>query len=34
MKIVEKIMLHADTAFIVWWAIYSTHNATKEMVNE
>ena len=32
MKIVEKVILYADIAFIVWWAIYSTYKAIKEML--
>lgn len=31
MKLVEKVILYADIAFIVWWAIYSTYRAIKEM---
>lgn len=34
MKIVEKTILYADVAFIVWWAIYSTYKAIKEMIDE
>ncbi|MFA7238848.1 MAG: hypothetical protein WC091_01955 [Sulfuricellaceae bacterium] len=34
MKIVEKIILYADVAFIAWWAIYSTYKAIKEMIDE
>lgn len=34
MKIVEKVILYADIAFIVWWAIYSTYKAIKEMSDE
>lgn len=34
MKAVEKIILYADIAFIVWWAIYSTYKAIKEMSDE
>ena len=34
MKIVEKIILYADVAFVVWWAIYSTYIAIKEMSDE
>ncbi len=34
MKAVEKVILYADVAFIVWWAIYSTYKAIKEMVDE
>lgn len=33
MKIVEKVILYADIAFIVWWAIFSTYKAIKEMMN-
>lgn len=33
MKTVEKAILYADVAFIVWWAIYSTYKAIKEMVD-
>jgi hypothetical protein len=34
MKTVEKVILYADIAFIVWWAIYSTYKAIKEMIRE
>lgn len=34
MKAVEKAILYADVAFIVWWAIWSTYKAIKEMINE
>ena len=34
MKVLEKIILYADIAFIVWWAIYSTYKALKEMKDE
>jgi hypothetical protein len=34
MKIVEKVILYADVAFVVWWAIYSTYKAIKEMNDE
>lgn len=34
MKVVEKVILYADVAFIVWWAIYSTYKALKEMGDE
>lgn len=34
MKTVETIILYADVAFIVWWAIYSTYKAVKEMSHE
>lgn len=33
MQIVEKVILFADIAFIVWWAIFSTYKAIKEMMN-
>lgn len=33
-KVAEKVILYADVAFIIWWAIYSTYKAIKEMVNE
>lgn len=32
MKIVEKVILYADIVFIVWWAIFSTYKAIKEMM--
>lgn len=32
MKLVEKVILYADIAFIVWWAIYSTYLAIREMI--
>jgi hypothetical protein len=31
MKWVERIILYADVAFILWWALFSTLNAIKEM---
>lgn len=34
MRIVERVILYADIAFIVWWAIYSTYRAIKEMIDE
>jgi len=34
MKTVERIILYADVAFIVWWSIYSTYLAIKEMCHE
>lgn len=34
MKMVEKVILYADIAFIVWWAIFSTYKAIKEMHDE
>ncbi len=34
MKLIEKVILYADIAFIVWWAIYSTYKAIKEMIDE
>ncbi|WP_126448386.1 hypothetical protein [Sulfuricystis multivorans] len=34
MKVVEKIILYADVGFVVWWAIYSTYKAIKEMADE
>lgn len=34
MKVVEKVILYADIAFIIWWAIYSTYKAIKEMIDE
>lgn len=33
MKLVEKVILYADIAFIVWWAIFSTYKAIKEMMS-
>lgn len=32
-KVVEKVKLYADIAFIVWWAVFSTYKAIKEMMN-
>ncbi|MCC7696796.1 hypothetical protein ACWYXK_08595 [Janthinobacterium lividum] len=32
MKIVEKIILYTDATFIMYWAIYSTYTAIKEMI--
>ena len=32
MKLVEKVILYADIAFIVWWAVFSTYKAIKEIV--
>lgn len=34
MKLVEKIILYADVAFIVWWAFFSTYKAIKEINRE
>jgi len=31
-KWVERIILYADVAFILWWAIFSTYNAIHDMV--
>lgn len=33
MTMVEKVILYADIAFIVWWAIFSTYKAIKEMMD-
>lgn len=33
-KVAEKVILYADVAFIIWWAIYSTYKAIKEMIND
>lgn len=33
MKSVEKVILYADVAFIIWWAIFSTYKAIKEMMS-
>ncbi len=33
MIVVEKIILYADILFIVWWAIFSTYKAIKEMMD-
>ena len=30
MELVERIILYADVAFVVWWAIYSTYKAIRE----
>ncbi len=34
MKIVENVTLFADIALVVWWAIYSTCRAIKELHDE
>lgn len=34
MKVVEKVILCADIAFILWWAIYSTYKAIRDMIQE
>lgn len=34
MKIVEKVILYSDVVFIVWWTIYSTYKAIKELHDE
>lgn len=34
MKQVEKIILYGDITFIVWWALFSTYKAIKEMSHE
>ena len=31
MKWVERVILYADVVFIVWWSIYSTYLAIKEL---
>ena len=33
-KGVERFILYADIAFIVWWAVYSTYQAIKELHHE
>ncbi|MFB0936068.1 MAG: hypothetical protein QMB52_09855 [Propionivibrio sp.] len=33
MAIVELVMLYADVVFLVWWALYSTFKAIKEMMS-
>lgn len=33
MQLVEKVILYADIVFIVWWAIFSTYKAIKEMMD-
>jgi len=34
MKLVERIILYGDVVFIVWWSVFSTYKAIKEMINE
>jgi hypothetical protein len=34
MKMVEQVILYADVAFVVWWAVFSTYKTIKEMMNE
>lgn len=34
MGAVERVILYADITFIVWWAIYSTYKAIKELSHE
>lgn len=33
MVVVERVILYADIVFILWWAIFSTYKAIKEMMN-
>lgn len=34
MRNVEKFILYADVVFTVWWTVYSTYKAIKEMHHE
>ena len=34
MKLVERCILYLDIIFIIWWAVYSTFYAIKEMMKE
>ena len=34
MEIVEKIILYSDIALVVWWVVFSTYRAIKEMYDE
>lgn len=34
MKLVEKIIIYSDVMFVVWWVVFSTYNALKEMYDE
>lgn len=34
MKMLERAILYADIAFIVWWAFFSTYKTIKEMIHE
>jgi ABC-type uncharacterized transport system permease subunit len=31
MMLVDKVILYADVVFIVWWAVFSTYKAIKEI---
>lgn len=33
-QVAERVILYADVAFIIWWAVYSTYKAIKEMIDE
>lgn len=33
MAMVEKVILYADIVFIVWWAVFSTYKAIKELMD-
>ncbi len=32
MMLVEKTILYADVVFVVWWAIYSTYKAIRNLM--
>ncbi len=34
MKLVEQVILYADVAFVVWWSIYSTYKAIRELMKD
>ena len=34
MKLVEQLIIYSDIAFLLWWTIFSTYKAIKEMTNE
>lgn len=34
MKAVETVILYADVAFVIWWSIFSTYRAIKELHHE
>ena len=34
MSWVEKIILYADIAFVVWWSVFSTYKAIRKMMED
>ncbi len=33
MTVVEKVILYSDVALLLWWTIFSTYKAIKEMMD-